>query len=62
MFITSKIWNTFHSYTNAKKAIEMILEELQLDYIDLCLIHWPHGFQEDGEWFPFVSRLSFRTK
>ncbi|AUM62757.1 aldo/keto reductase [Spiroplasma monobiae] len=41
VFITSKIWNSHHSYLLAKQAIDEILEELELDYIDLLLIHWP---------------------
>ncbi|QHX36757.1 aldo/keto reductase [Spiroplasma sp. BIUS-1] len=41
VFITSKIWNTHHAYDLAKQAIDEILEELELDYIDLLLIHWP---------------------
>lgn len=52
MFITSKIWNTYHSYEEAKKNINMILSELQLSYIDLLLIHWPMGYKEGGEPFP----------
>ncbi|AOG60484.1 aldo/keto reductase [Spiroplasma helicoides] len=41
LFITSKIWNKDHGYENAVKAVDRILEELELDYIDLILIHWP---------------------
>ncbi|MCL8211070.1 Glyoxal reductase [Spiroplasma sp. JKS002671] len=41
IFITSKIWNTDHEYDKAKKAFFAILKRLQVDYLDLCLIHWP---------------------
>lgn len=41
LFITSKVWNTNHKYGNAKVAIKEIIERLKLDYLDLCLIHWP---------------------
>ncbi|QEH62199.1 aldo/keto reductase [Spiroplasma chinense] len=41
IFITSKIWNDKHDYEGAKEAINTILNELELDYIDLLLIHWP---------------------
>ncbi|AUB31729.1 aldo/keto reductase [Spiroplasma floricola] len=41
IFITSKIWNSHHSYDLAKQAIDEILKELELTYIDLLLIHWP---------------------
>ncbi|CAD6200164.1 unnamed protein product [Caenorhabditis auriculariae] len=52
VFITSKVWNTFHSYEKAKENIATILSELQLDYIDLILIHWPMGYAEGAEIFP----------
>ncbi|KAK0403458.1 hypothetical protein QR680_016930 [Steinernema hermaphroditum] len=52
LFITSKIWNTFHSYEAAKSAVDTILEELRLEYLDLCLIHWPIAYKEGGEKFP----------
>lgn len=52
VFITSKVWNTYHSFEKAKENIDMILSELQLSYIDLLLIHWPMGYKEGGEPFP----------
>ncbi|VDK53689.1 unnamed protein product [Gongylonema pulchrum] len=55
IFITSKIWNTFHSYQMAKKGMDMILGELRLDYLDLCLIHWPHGYEEGSDFYPKVA-------
>lgn len=41
VFITTKVWNENQGYDNALKAIEASLKRLQLDYLDLCLIHWP---------------------
>jgi len=52
VFITSKIWNTFHSYEKATEAIDLMLKELQIPYLDLCLIHWPMGYTEDSGMFP----------
>lgn len=52
MFITSKVWNTFHTYEKAKEHIDTILKELQLEYADLLLVHWPMGYEEGGEAFP----------
>ncbi|RCN49554.1 oxidoreductase, aldo/keto reductase family protein [Ancylostoma caninum] len=52
IFITSKVWNTFHSAPACKKHVVDILNQLQLDYIDLMLIHWPSGYEEGGEPFP----------
>ncbi|WKY01523.1 hypothetical protein Q1695_015489 [Nippostrongylus brasiliensis] len=52
VFITSKVWNTFHSAPSCKKHVTDILNQLKLDYIDLMLIHWPTGYEEGGELFP----------
>ncbi|KJH41801.1 oxidoreductase, aldo/keto reductase family protein [Dictyocaulus viviparus] len=52
VFITSKVWNTFHSAPACKKHVIEILDQLQLSYIDLMLIHWPVGYEEGGEPFP----------
>lgn len=41
IFITSKIWNDDHEYEKAKQAFADILKRLDLQYLDLCLIHWP---------------------
>ncbi|MDO9431240.1 MAG: aldo/keto reductase [Phenylobacterium sp.] len=41
VFITTKVWNENQGYDNALKAIEGSLKRLQLDQLDLCLIHWP---------------------
>uniref|UniRef100_A0A1I7XB24 Aldo_ket_red domain-containing protein n=1 Tax=Heterorhabditis bacteriophora TaxID=37862 RepID=A0A1I7XB24_HETBA len=52
LFITSKIWNTFHSESSCKASVDEILSQLQLDYVDLMLIHWPMGYEEGGDPFP----------
>ncbi|VDO80474.1 unnamed protein product [Soboliphyme baturini] len=54
VFITSKVWNNAHSYSKASEAIDVILRELQLPYLDLCLIHWPQGYAEHNGFFPMV--------
>ncbi len=39
LWITSKVWNDMHS--NVEEAFHRSLRDLQLDYLDLYLVHWP---------------------
>ena len=41
VFITSKLWNDRRKPDDVREALEQTLEDLQLEYIDLYLIHWP---------------------
>lgn len=43
LFITTKLWVQYAGYENAKKGFENSLKRLQLDYLDLYLIHQPFG-------------------
>lgn len=41
LFVTTKVWNSHHGFEKTLEAFEDSLTNLQLDYIDLYLIHWP---------------------
>lgn len=45
VFVATKLWNTNHRPERVKPAFEASLRKLQLDYIDLYLIHTPFAFQ-----------------
>jgi 2,5-diketo-D-gluconate reductase A len=43
LFITTKLWIQTNGYEGTKRAFEKSLNELQLDYLDLYLMHQPYG-------------------
>ena len=49
LFITTKLWIQSDGYNGTKKAFEASLKRLQIDYLDLYLIHQPYG-DVYGEW------------
>ena len=49
LFITTKLWIQWHGYEGTKRAFENSLKRLQLEYVDLYLIHQPYG-DVYGEW------------
>ncbi len=52
IFVTSKLWLQDYGYEAAKKAIETSLKKLDMDYMDLYLMHQPYGEIEElaGAW------------
>lgn len=49
-FIVSKAWIDELGYEETKQAFERTLNRLQMDYLDLYLIHWPRRTEGDTDW------------
>jgi len=50
IFVTSKLWNSERGYDKTMRAFEQTLSDLQLDYLDLYLIHWPAIARQFDNW------------
>ena len=50
LFITSKVWNSAQGYETTLHAFDKTLSDLELDYLDLYLIHWPIPRKHDDDW------------
>jgi len=52
LWVTSKLWNTYHAAQHVRPAVERSLRDLQLDSLDLYLIHFPIA----QKFVPFETR------
>ena len=41
IFLSTKVWNNSHGYDKAIKSFEESMRKLDIDYLDLLLVHWP---------------------
>lgn len=59
IFLTTKLWNSFHAAEDVEKAMAQSLKNFGLDHVDLFLMHWPIAFRpgitmprEDDQFWP----------
>lgn len=52
LWVTSKLWNTYHAAEHVRPALQRSLQDLQLDYLDLYLMHFPIALR----FVPFEQR------
>ncbi|WP_338753447.1 aldo/keto reductase [Bacillus sp. FJAT-52991] len=53
LFITSKVWNSDQGYDETLRAFEQSLKQLNMDYMDLYLVHWPVKGKYKETWRAF---------
>lgn len=50
LFVTSKLWNRDRGYEETLKAFKTSLKRLNMDYMDLYLLHWPANAKQFENW------------
>ncbi|HJW75076.1 MAG TPA: aldo/keto reductase [Thermoleophilia bacterium] len=58
LFITTKLWNADQGFDKARRACERSLRDLDLEYVDLYLMHWPVTEKRLESWRAMESLLA----
>ncbi|KAM8974732.1 3-alpha-hydroxysteroid dehydrogenase-like [Pelodytes ibericus] len=63
LFFTGKLWSTFHNPDIIQSHLKQTLQTLQLEYLDLYLIHCPFGLKAGGDFVPMDenNKIQFDT-
>lgn len=61
VFITSKLWNPHQGYESTHEAFNRTLKDLDTDYLDLYLIHWPIGKEFPREQWKDLNRQTWKA-
>lgn len=62
LFIVSKLWCTFMSPELVEPALRQTLKDLQLNYLDLYVMHWPMAFEENTDLIPLDENGILKCK
>lgn len=57
VFITTKLWSHSVAADKVAPAVDRFLDELQMDYVDLLLIHWPSEEAQPEETLPAMQAV-----
>ncbi len=59
LFITSKLWCSFHKFERVREQCLMSINDLQCQYLDLFLIHWPFAFVDQVIFISYKNFILF---